>query len=159
MLCLPENLKIVQLASPETTNGGKTSDCISLRDALRCWIVVELTQAVGHATLLTPQQCTGILPAGAKALSQNTPIWANEDCGASDTLVAQTAAKNFTVAATIKDKQVVFQIDPAALDQAGGFDCVQIVAADSSQATNFWSVTAYLQNRYPQATPPTAITD
>ncbi|KKM13619.1 hypothetical protein LCGC14_1714370, partial [marine sediment metagenome] len=42
---LPENCKIVQLASPETTNGAKTSDVISLKNAHKVWIVVELTQA------------------------------------------------------------------------------------------------------------------
>lgn len=158
-ICLPEQCKLVQLASPETTNAGKTSDCISLKDALMVWLIVDLTQAVGHATLLTPQQATAVAAGDAKALTTNVAIWQNADCGATDTLVKATGAKNLTVAADVKDKQIVFQVDPAGLDLANSFDCLRITAADSSQATNFWNVLAVIQTRYPQATPPSAILD
>jgi len=154
---LPENCKIVQLASPETTNGAKTSDVISLKNAHKVWIVVELTQSEDHATLFTPRQATDVAAGTNAVLAAVQPIWANEDCGASDTLVRKTDALNHTVGANIKDMQLVFEIDPASL--TAGYDCVYITAATSSQATNFWSVTAYIQTRYPQATPPAAITD
>ena len=152
-----ENLKVVQLASPETTNTGKTSDVICLKHAHKAWIVVEMTQAVGHATLLTPTQATNVAAGTNAVLAKVVPIRANEDCAATDTLVAKTAAINYTVTDDIKDKQIIFEIDPALLTD--GYDCVYIVAADSSQASNLWSVTAYLATRYPQATPPSAIVD
>ncbi len=152
-----ENLKVVQLASPETTNSGKTSDAICLRTAHKAWIVVEMTQAVAHATLLTPMQATDVAIGTNAVLANVVPIRANEDCGATDTLAAQTAAINYTVTADVKDKQIIFEIDPATL--TAGYDSIYIIAADSSQVSDLWSVTAYLATRYLQHTPPSAILD
>ncbi len=154
---LYENLKVVQLASPETTNTGKTSDVISLKNAHKAWIVVDMTQAVAHATLLTPMQATNVAAGTNAVLAKVVPIRANEDCAATDTLVPQTAAINYTVTADVKDKQIIFEIDPASLTD--GYVCVYIIAADSSQASDLWSVTACLATRYPQETPPSAILD
>jgi hypothetical protein len=53
----------------------------------------------------------------------------------------------------------VFEIDPTRLDVTNGYDCIYFTIATSSQATNFVSATAYLQNAYAQATPPSAILD
>ena len=155
--CLPENFKVVQLASPETTNTGKTSDYISLKNCHRCTIIVDLTQAVGHATQISINKATAVAPAGATAITAVVPVWSNEDCGASDTLVKQTSAVNYTVAADVKDKQIIFQIDPTTLGDT--YDVIGVVCADSSQGSNFWNVTALLETRYPQGTPPAAITD
>jgi len=155
-LCLPEDFKLVQLASPETTNAGKTSDVITLKHAHKAWIIIELTQAVAHATAFALRQATDVA-AGTNAAGPSVPIWANEDCGATDTLVRQTAAASYTVTADVKDKTIVFEVDPALL--TAGYDCVYVTAANSGQATDLWSVTAVLQERYHQATPPSAIVD
>jgi len=155
--CLPENFKVAQLASPETTNGGKTSDYINLKNCHRATIVIDLTQAVGHATAFSLMKATAVAPTGATAVTATVPIWANEDCGGTDTLVAQTDAASFTVAADVKDKQIIFQIDPELLGAT--YDCVAAKSADSSQATNFWNATAILEYRHQRSTPPTAITD
>ena len=152
-----ENVQVVQLASPETTNTGKTSDVISLKNAHKAWIVVNMTQAVAHATLLTVRQATNVAAGTNAVLAAVVPIRANEDCAASDALVAQTAALNYTVTADIKKKQIIFEIDPASLTD--GYICVYITAADSSQASNLWGVEAILATRHPQATPPSAIVD
>ena len=156
---LPEATKIVQLTGPVTTNGGVTSDYVSLKNAIKAWIVVDMNQAVGHATLLTPKQASAVDGTGAKALTNNINIWANEDVAASDTLASQTAAKNYTVTNDIKKKQIVFEIDVAGLDLANSFDCVNLVSADSSQATNFINATIYIDTRYKEDVPPAAITD
>ena len=155
--CLAENFKIVQLASPETTNTGKTSDYVNLKNCHRATIIVDLTQAVGHATAISLMKATAVAPTGATAVTATVNIWANEDCGASDSLVAQTDAASFTVAADVKDKQVIFQIDPALLGAT--YDTIAAKSADSSQATNFWNVTAILEYRHQRSTPPSAIID
>jgi len=160
ILTLPENFKMVQLAQPQTTNGGVTSDYVSLKNVLMAWILVELTQAVGHATLISPRQASAVAGTGVKVLSNNASgIWANEDIATTDTLVKKTDAKNYTVTNDIKNKTIVFGIDPASLDLANGFDVINLLVADSSQVTNLISVTALLDMRYKQATPPAAITD
>lgn len=157
MLTLPEYFKVIQGAAPETTNGGKTADYVSVKTGHWLWVVVNLKQAVGHATAITLNRATAVAPTGATTLANNVQCWLNEDCATSDTLVRQSDAKAVTVTNDIKNKQIVFGIDLATLGD--GYDVVTVTAADSSQATNFWSVTYFLDTRYKQATPPAAITD
>ncbi len=154
---LPQEFKLPVGAAPETTNGGKTADYISLRNALWAWVIVTVTQAVGHATAFTLNRATAVDGTGAVALGTNVQVWANEDVAASDALVEKSDAKAYTVTDDIKKKQIVFGINPATLGD--GFDVITVVAADSSQATNFWSVQFLLDTKYKQATPPSAIVD
>lgn len=159
-LTIPENFKLVQLANPKTTNGGFTSDYISLKNVKRATIIIDNTQAVGHATAFTLGQASAVDGTGAKALTNVTSCWLNDDVATSDTLVKQTDAKAVTVTADVKNKQIVFQVDPCqSMDLANGFDCLYFTAADSSQATNFASAVAILEMRYAEDTPPAAITD
>ena len=155
---LPAQLKPVQMLYPQTTNGSLSSQVISLKNVHKAWVVFEYTQAVGHATTPTLLQATSIA-AGTNKAGPSVPIWANQDCAATDTLVAQTAGASFAVSADVKHKMVVFEIDPTALDVNGGYDCIYFTEATSSQASNLVSATAYLLERYQQATPPTAILD
>jgi len=154
---LPQSFKIVQGIAPTTTNGGSTADYVSLRNANWAWVIVNLKQAVGHATAITLNRATAVAPTGATTLATNVQVWLNEDTAASDTLVKQTDAKAVTVTNDVKSKQIVFGIDPATLGDT--YDVITVVSADSSQATNFWEVTYLLETRFPQATPPAAITD
>ena len=148
-----EDLKNVHIvdgsAGPVTTNGGVTCDYVSLKNVKRAWVVAKLTQAVGHATGIDPVQASAVDGTGAKALSTAVRIWANEDTGTSDTLVAQTAAVTYNVTNDIKKKIVVFMIEPGYLDHANSFDVLGCTVDDSSQATNFVDVTYVLEMRYP----------
>jgi len=154
---LPQDFKIVQGASPATTNGGATADYVSLRNANWAWVIVNLKQAVGHATVITLNRATAVAPTGATTLATNVQVWLNEDTAATDTLVKQTDAKAVTVTNDIKSKQIVFGIDPATLGDT--YDVITVTSSDSSQATNFWSVEYLLDTKFKQATPPAAITD
>ncbi len=158
MINIPESLFPIVATSPVTTNGGVTCDYVSMKNIHTLYAVVTLTQAVGHATLLTPTQATAVAGTSAKVMANVLPIWADEDVATSDTLVRQTDALNHTVSADIKNKIVVFRIDAEKLDGANSFDCVTIVAADSSQATNFINVNYFAVPRYGTA-PPSFITD
>jgi hypothetical protein len=132
---------IVQIIQPRTTTGGFTTDFVSLKNAVWCRLVFHLTQAAAHATLITPRQSTTVA-AGATAVMPVMPIFANEDVATSDTLAAQTAAANYTVTADIKNKIVVFDIDPAALTDT--YACVYATVANSGEATNFCAAEALL---------------
>jgi hypothetical protein len=158
---LPEYFKIVDAtAGPVTTNGGVTADYVSLKNVHKAYIVLQFTQAVGHATVVQPQVATAVAPTGATSITFSANWWENEDTAASDTLVAQTAATSMTVTNDIKKKQVIIEIDPAlAVDQGATYDVLGFTVSDSSQATNFVSGQYFLVERYPQATPPAAITD
>ena len=156
---IPEKLKTVQGSSPATTNGGITCDYISMKNVQRAWIIVSLTQAAGHATGIDPVQASAVDGTGAKALTDSVPIWANEDTAAADTMVRQTDAVTYNVSADVKNKVVVFQVDPAYFDHANGFDVLGVTVDDSSQATNFASVTYVCQMRYAGDNAPAVITD
>lgn len=153
---IPQGLPPVQLLAPTTTNGGATSRAFSTKNVLKAWIVVELKQAVGHATAISLRQSTTIA-LGATAAGPSVPNWLNEDCAASDAITRGTDAAAVTVTNDVKSKQIVFQVDPAKLTT--GKPCVYVTAADSSQATNFMSVTAYVQPRYAGDAPPSFVLD
>lgn len=142
-----------------TTNGGVASDWVSLKNVLRCQVHCVMTQAVGHATVLALQQATDVSGTGAKVFANVVQIWANEAIGTNDTMVAQTAAINYTVTNDIANKIVVFDVDPSLLDVANNFDCIKVTASDSSQATNFISIVGICDMKYKGVTPPSVIID
>jgi hypothetical protein len=147
------NMKPVQLLAPTTTNGGATSRRVSLKGAHKAWIVADFKQAVGHATTLTLSQFSAIT-AGNTAAGPAVPNYQNGDCALNDTLVVNAESAVITLAATVKSMQAIFEIDPSRLTAL--FPYVGVAASDSSQATNFVSITAYLLPRYQQQVPPTA---
>jgi len=159
-LSLAQSMNIVDAtAGCVTTNGGVTSDYVSLKNVQKAFIILQLTQAVGHATVIAIRQALTVAGGSVKAIVGTPEWWENEDTAASDALVKQTAAVSLTMAADIKKKLVICEIDPALLDLANSFDCLNFTVSDSSEATNFVSATFVLLNRYQQSTPPVAITD
>lgn len=154
---LPEQAKLVEALAPAADAAGRTSDWISLKNAHKAFIVVSITQGNAATIALTPNQATAVAGTGKKVISA-TRIWANLDTAASDTLVRVADAANYTTDAALKNKMVVFEIDPSALDVAGGFDCVAIDTGASNVA-NITQATFYIVPRYAGATQPSAIID
>ena len=155
---LPEHYKIVSAsAACVTTNGGVTFDVINLENALMVWIVAHFTQDTGHATTIQP--VTGIsFAATATAITFSARWWKNVDISSTDTLVAQTAATSMACSGAGTDHLLVIQIDPADIvAQLSKYAFLGGTIATSAQAANFVSAMYYIQERYPQATPPTAI--
>ena len=157
-LNLVEQFKIVDAtAGPVTTNGGVTCDYVSLKGVKRAWIVLQFTQAVGHATVVQPQKATAVAPTGAASITHSARIWANEATGTDDTIVRQTSATSYTLTADVTKKQVIVEIDPAEFGPT--YDVLGCTVSNSAQATNFVSGQYFLEMGYSQATPPTHITD
>jgi len=155
---LPEHFKIVDAtAGPVTTNGGVTSDYVSLKGCKRAWIELQFTQAVGHATVIQPQKATAVAPVGAVSITAAARIWSNLTTAVTDTLVKRTSATSYTLNADVAKKHVLIEIDPA--EFTGDYDVLGFTISDSSQATNFVCGTFKLEMGYSQATPPAAITD
>lgn len=157
MELFPERFKIVTGSPVATTNGGITGDYISLKNARRVIIIAELLQAVGHATALGVNVATDVAATGAAAMTALMPIWKNVDVSASDTLAKATDAASIAAAATVKNQLLVMEVLPERLP--AGYDCIAATLSDSSQATNFATITYLIETKYPQATPPAAITD
>lgn len=140
--------EIVALTAPVTTDGGVTTDYISLKNVHSCRVIFAFTQAVGHATGIDPVQAQAVAGTNVKAITKAVTIWANEDVAASSVLTRQADAITFNVAGDVKNKVVTMDIDPAGLDVAGGFDCLAFNIDDSSQAGNLVSAVAIITPRY-----------
>src|SRR4051812_14424659 len=128
-----ENGMVVPLLKPATDAAGRTSRYISLKNAARAFIVVHMDQANAATVALTPLQASAVAGTGSKVIPA-TRIWADQDEATSDLPVRQTDAANFTTSAALKQKLVVFEISPAALDVNNGFDCIAIQTGASDAA-------------------------
>ena len=156
---LPEQAKLVEALTPAADAAGRTSDWVSLKNAHKAYVVVSMDQGNAATVLLSLLQAQAVAGTGVKA-GPDVPIWANLDCAASDALVREaTDADTYTTDAGVKHKMVVFEVDPAKLDVAGGFDCIAV----STGASNAANITAALfvltPLRYAASTPPSAIVD
>lgn len=144
---IPSGLFPVNGAAPETTNAGKTTDYISLKNAEMCWVVIHLKQAVGHATAFTLEKATAVAGTGSTAITNTVPIWFGNVTTSSTQLTAQTAAVSYTIDVGVTgDCYIIFEVDPASLGTT--FDCLCAKAANSGQATNIWEVTFWVKPRF-----------
>jgi hypothetical protein len=158
---LTQNTHLVEGAPPATDAAGRTGDYVSLKNTHKAFIVVSIAQGNAATVALTPYQATAVAGTSEKVLANAVPIWANQDTATSDLLVRQTDAVNFTTSAALKNKMVIFEIDPAQLDADGGFDCLTIKTG-ASNAANITSILYVLGGqRYPAAVvnQPSAIID
>ena len=157
MKSIPQALPLIEAITPQAGD-AITGDYISLKNAHRAFVLVHVAQGNAATMAISIQQATDVAGTGTKVITVVVPIWANEDCAASDTLVRQTDAVNFTTSAAVKHKLIVFQIDPETLDMANGFDCITVITG-ASNAANITSAVYLLEPRYAQTTPPSAIVD
>ena len=156
---LPNLFKIVTATAPITTNGTVTFDNVSMKNAVAVWLVAQFNQAAGHATVITPK-LGAVVATCTTAITFSADWWLNTDTSTTDTLVAQTAATTLTLNAGATPQLVVARFDPAACYAQGAtFDCIGATIATSSQATNYVDALWFIETKYPQATPPAAITD
>lgn len=161
---LPEEAKIVEGLNPATDAAGRIGYYITTKNAGKVFIVCHLTQGNAATVQFSVNQATSgagtTTGAGAKALSNPVPIWYNLDTSLSDTLVLQAAAVNFTPDAFLKNKLVVFEIQPeVALDLVGGFKDIAIQTGPSNAGNITEALYYVMDERYSGSNPPTAFVD
>ena len=153
-----EKIKEVDAIRPQA-GAAITGDYISLKNVNKAWVVVTVYQDTTDVVAITIEQATAVANTGSKAITNTVPIWANEDCAASDTMTAQTAAVAFSTSAVAdKIKKVIFEIDPASLDTANDFDCITVKTA-ASNASNITEAHYILDMKYAEDVPPSVIID
>lgn len=156
-LSLPEDVRPYHFLEPAADAAGRTSPYISLKDAVKAWIVVYMNQANAATVLLSPLQATAVAGTGSKAISA-ARIWTKLD-EAATSFTKQTEAATYTTDAALKKKVVIFEIDPAkVLDQAGGFDCIA-VSTGASNAANITSAILLIQPKHHGAPEVSPLTD
>lgn len=158
-MTLIEDYKVVQAVEPKTTNAAIVGDYVSLKNVMSATVIVNLTQAVAHATTVSLFQAKDVSGTEAKALALDVPIWANEDTALSDNALRQANGTSYTVANTAKNKQVVFHVDPTKLDINNGFTCLNVRIGASTQATNFASAEYILDSKYAGDVPSSVVVD
>lgn len=155
---LPAQLPVIELLAPATDAAGRTSSYRSLRNALKAWIEVHMTQGNAATVALTPMQASAVAGTGGKVITA-VPIWSNLDTSVNDTLTSRTAAANYTTDAAVKNKIVIFEITPeSCMDIANGFDCIAITTG-ASNAANITSARLHVLNAIQSASPPNSYTD
>jgi hypothetical protein len=155
---LAQAFKIVEGMPLATDAAGRTSDWISCKNAHKVFAVASITQGNAATILLSPLQATAVAGTGSKVFANAVSIWANLDTATSDALVKATDAVNYTTDAAVKNKIVVFEIDPAKMDTAGGFDCLA-VSTGASNVANLTGLVFYILGRYNEGLAPSAIVD
>lgn len=154
---MPYQIPPVSLLVAQTDAAGRTGSYRGLKNALKAYIVARVNQGNAAQVTFTPLQATDSSGTGSKAIAA-VPIWLNADTSLSDALVAQAAAANIQLSATLKDKFVVFEITPeVALDVVNGFSYVALQTS-ASNAGNITYAELYVLGSFQQATPPTTYT-
>ncbi len=156
-LQLPENLLPISVLAPAADAAGRTGAWVSLKSANRAWVLVYIDQGNAATVAISINQASAVAGTGSKVITNTVPIWANQD-GAASVFTRATDAVNFTTSAAVKKKLVIFEIDPASLDVAGGFDCITVITG-ASNAANITSALLLLETSYGQATPINALAD
>ncbi len=160
MICLPEDLKVVEGLAPQVgAAAAVTGDYVSLKNVHKAYVVIHYIQ--GDATDITwhVKRATAVAPTGAVVLTETMRIWSNLDCATSDLLVERTAAVNYASGAGQTHKQIIFEVDPSSLTDT--FDCIAGCSTTAIAATSAVEIMYYLVPRYPGRvlTQPSVIVD
>jgi hypothetical protein len=160
-LCLPEAYKVVLAVTPATNAGALNGARVSLKNAHRFFIVVNMAQGDAAQSTITIERATSIAGADNGVIADNAKIWSNLNCATNDTLVRRANAVNYQLDVGLANKLVVIEVDPASLGLTAGdvqYDCIRVVIG-ASNAGNIASAFYLIAHRYPQATPPSVVVD
>lgn len=145
---MPYQIPPVCLLPPAADAAGRTSPFRDLKNALKAYIVCHVNQGNAAPVELTVLQGQGVAGANSIAIGA-VPIFECASTAASDVLVQQTSAANFTTSATLADKIVVFEITPEMcmnLSSAAGATPYNSIAIETSasNAANITEATLYV---------------
>lgn len=150
-MILFEDILPVGSINPAADAAGRTGGYVSLKNALMAFAIFYIKQGNAATVACDLLQASDVSGTGAKA-TVALPIWTELDgATAPFKYTKQTDAAAYTTDAATKDKIVVFQLDPAKLDVANGFDCVA-ARTGASNAGNITSAQIIIIPRYQQAT-------
>lgn len=153
-----ENASVVSLLAPAADSGGRTSAYVSLANGHKAFIVCYVTQGNAATIALTPLQASAVGGTGSKAISA-APIATNLDTDTtpSDQFTIQAAAASFTTDAGVKNKIVIFEIDPIeSMDMANKFNHIAIQTGASNAANITSALLVITPLRFAQLNPPAA---
>ena len=133
-------------------------DVVSMKHFHSGAFVVIHTGSADTDLVLTVKEATSVAAGTNQTVANDVAIYIDTDMGtSSDTLVATTAAKTYTiVTGAAPNQMVVFEIDPRALSD--GYDCVYL-GDSGGNASNTCTIFFLGQPRYSGETLDSAIVD
>ena len=158
MFSLPENLKIVRVQQTVAANSFTMSDYISCKNAHKVWFLINHAGATDTDITFALNEATAVAAGTNAAVSATFPIWEDADAGTtSDALVRQTDAASLVIdPATEGSSMSIIEWDPA--KHTAGYDCIA-VSGSGGNASDTVTIVAFIEERFAQATPPSAIVD
>jgi len=151
----PEMNQVAQIIPFGAGGAAKNGINISLKNVHRAFIYCIIEQGSDATqTTFTLAQSSGNAGSasgtGEKALTNNVPIYYNENCALDNTLTAASAAKSYqTDVNQDRTKMVVFDIVPqACMDLANNFDCITVNASDPAAANVAGAFAVLVPDRY-----------
>lgn len=157
---LPENCKLVNVAHSQAAN-AVTYDVISCKNAHKVWFIITQSYAGDTDLTLSLIEATSV-DGSTTAVTGTFPFWQDVDVASVDLMTRQTDAALVTFDTTAnKHQMIVIEWDPA--KHTAGYDCIALVdnanAGGAGNASNYVTVVAVIQTRYPGDQPPAAITN
>jgi hypothetical protein len=137
------NNQVETLLPAAADAAGRASPFVSLKGAAKVSIIAFVNQGNAAPVTFSLVQATNVAGAGVKALANSAPISFDQNTAIGDATTLGTAGVSFTTDATIFNKMVVFDVDPALLDVNNGFDCIGVTTG-ASNAANVTTVLAVL---------------
>jgi len=153
---LLQDYKLVTALIPAAGGAGRVGDYVCLKNAHKCWIMIQDSGGNASAVTYTINEATAVAPTGAVLCGALFPNWINNSTAVTDTLVRNADAATVTTDANATPKLIIIDVNPALL--TAGFDCVAVVEG-AANAGNLLCATYIIEERYKQATPPSAILD
>ena len=156
---LAEAYKIVTLYAG-ATNGSITtmSDYVSCKNAHKVTIVGYTWGTTAATFPLTLYEATAVAGTSSTILTPTWPIWKVIATASTDALARQTDAAILTIDPDGTDSTMLFVFEWDCALFSDGFDCLAIKGL-TGDASDYVVIFAFLHERYPQATPPSAIID
>lgn len=136
------------LLPPAADAAGRIGSYKAVTGAHRVFVVYHINQGNAATIALTPQQALDTSGTGAKAIA-TAKIYVNENVSlGSGNFVQQTDGASYTTGATVAEKIVVFELDPAdAFDVNNNFKTIS-AQTGASNAANITSAVLYDYGSY-----------
>lgn len=155
---IPESVSPVTVLPPAASASARESKFVSLKNAVKAYIIVDVNQGDANTVLIKPYQATAVANTGLKVIANATRIWQQLDTDNSAAFTRQADAVNFTTSTATVSKSVIFEIVPTDLDVANGFDCIGVTTG-ASNSGNIVGAKIVTFNKVSAVTPPTPLAD
>ena len=144
-----ENAQVVNLLPAAADAAGRTSTTYAnIKFGHKAFLVCGVNQGNAATVLFTPLQASSTSGTGSKALTNAAPIAVNLDTSLAtggDQFTFPTQATSYTTDAGVKNKLVIFEIDPAEVMDlvtgAGGSGAFSYIGV-STGASNAANITS-----------------